>query len=86
MREIMILTGDDVPAFPGTKISPHQIGMQDLLATAQLKGYTPPKVVILGVQPAQLGVGLEMSPVGRDEIAPLARLAVSQLEKWGYRF
>jgi hydrogenase maturation protease len=68
------------------KSSPHQIGMQDLLAMAQLQGYTPLEVVILGVQPAQLGVGLEMSPGVDDQIAPLARLAVSQLEKWGYRF
>jgi hydrogenase maturation protease len=83
--DITILTGDDVPAFLGTKISPHQIGVQDLLATAQLKGYTPPEVVILGVQPAQLGVGLEMSPVVSAQVEPLARLALVQLKKWGYQ-
>ncbi len=84
--EIKVLAGDNVPAFLSMKISPHQIGVQDLLATAQLMGYTPPEVVILGVQPASLRVGLEMSPAVTAQIEPLARLALSQLEKWGYQF
>jgi hydrogenase maturation protease len=83
--EITTLTGEDVPAFLGMKISPHQIGVQDLLATAQLMGHTPPEVIILGVQPTWLSVGLEMSPAVTVQVEPLARLALSQLEKWGYR-
>jgi hydrogenase maturation protease len=83
--EIIVLAGDDVPIFLSTKISPHQIGVQDLLATAQLKGYIPPELVIFGVQPGWLSVGLEMSPTVAAQIEPLGRLAVVQLEKWGYQ-
>ena len=83
--DITVLTDDDVPALLSMKISPHQIGVQDLLATAQLMGYIPPEVVILGVQPAQLSVGLEMSPGVTAQVEPLAHLALSQLEKWGYQ-
>lgn len=83
--EITVLTGEAVPTFLSMKLSPHQIGVQDMLATAQLLGYTPPEVVILGVQPNSLSVGLEMSPYVADQVEPLARLALSQLEKWGYR-
>ena len=83
--EIITLADDAVPAFLSLKISPHQIGVQDLLATAQLMGYTPPQVVILGVQPAQLQVGLDMSTVVAAQVEPLARLAIAQLEAWGYR-
>ena len=82
---IITLTGSDVPTFLSMKISPHQIGVQDLLATAQLMGYTPPVVVILGVQPAHLSVGLDMSPAVAAQIEPLARLSVEQLETWGYQ-
>jgi hydrogenase maturation protease len=57
-----------------------------LLATAQLLGYTPPEVIILGVQPAHLSVGLEMSPTVASQVEPLARQALVQLEKWGYQF
>jgi hydrogenase maturation protease len=83
--EMTTLTGEAVPAFLSMKISPHQIGVQDLLATAQLLGYTPPEVVILGVQPAWLNVGLDMSPAVAAQVEPLARLALAQLEQWGYR-
>ncbi len=83
--EITILTGDDVPAFLGMKISPHQIGVQDLLATAQLMGYTPPQVVILGVQPKNLSVGLDMSPAVAAQVEHLGQLAAKQLRQWGYQ-
>ena len=82
--DITVLTGSDVPAFLGMKISPHQIGVQDLLATAQLMGYAPPEIVILGVEPDRLNVGLDMSPAVSNKIEPLARLALTQLKKWGY--
>jgi len=82
--EIIVLTGDEIPAFIGMKVSPHQIGIQDLLATAQLMGYTPPEVVILGVQPANMSVGLEMSPAVAAQVEPLGRLAMAHLEQWGY--
>jgi hydrogenase maturation protease len=82
---IVELFDDAVPAFISLKLSPHQVGVQDLLATAQLLGYAPPEVVILGVQPAWLSVGLDMSPEVAAQIEPLARLAVTQLQRWGYR-
>lgn len=83
--EMVTITADEVPAFLSMKISPHQIGVQDLLATAQLMGYTPPEVMILGVQPDWLRVGLELSPAATTQVEPLARLALLQLETWGYR-
>ena len=73
-------TGQDVPAFFSIKISPHQIGVQDLLATVQLLAYRPPEVVILGVQPARLRVGMDMAPTVTVQAEPPARLAVSQLK------
>ncbi len=82
--ETITLTGDTVPSFLSMKLSPHQIGVQDLLATAQLMGHTPPEVVILGVQPDWLSVGLEMSPPVAAQVEPLARMALTQLEAWGY--
>jgi hydrogenase maturation protease len=83
--EIITLAGEAVPAFLSMKISAHQIGVQDLLATAQLMGCTPPEVAILGVQPARLRVGLELSPAVAAQVEPLARLALLQLEQWGYQ-
>jgi hydrogenase maturation protease len=81
---IIELPEDAIPTFISLKLSPHQVGVQDLLATAQLLGYTPPEVTILGVQPAWLSVGLDMSPVVAAQVEPLAHLALVQLQRWGY--
>ncbi|MFQ5617111.1 MAG: HyaD/HybD family hydrogenase maturation endopeptidase, partial [Anaerolineales bacterium] len=75
--ELIELRGEAVPSFLGRKLSPHQIGVQDLLAAVRLVGCAPSEVVILGVQPEQLRVGLEMSPVVAAQVEPLARLAVA---------
>ncbi len=81
---LTILSGNDVPSFLQMKISPHQVGVQDLLATAQLKGYAPPQIVIFGVEPDWLSVGLDMSPAVDAQVEPLAQLALKQLAAWGY--
>ena len=50
-----IVEGDDVPAFMGAKkMSLHQTGFQDVIATAQLMGYCPEQIMLVGVQPVEL--------------------------------
>src|SRR5512139_197144 len=49
------LTGEAIPRLFQTKLSPHQMGLQDLLAVAELQGYCPPEMVLWGVQPAEIG-------------------------------
>lgn len=78
------LEGDEVPAFLSLKVSPHQMGIPDMLAAAKLKGSFPRNIVLWGVQPASLEVGLELSEV----VAPLVDVAVErvaeELRNWGY--
>lgn len=76
------LQDDEVPAFLGPKVSPHQVGLQDLLALAQLRGHMPPEIVLWGVQPWQLEPGLDLSPAVAAQVGPLARRVVDELERW----
>ncbi len=57
--------GADVPALFQQKISPHQLGISDLLATARLTDSLPKKIVLLGIEPKCIDTGLELT----DEIA-----------------
>ncbi len=77
------LEGDEVPAFLSVKISPHQMGLSDLLATARLRGVYPEEVVLWGVQPAAIDVGLELSPVVAAQVEALVDKAVTELHRWG---
>jgi hydrogenase maturation protease len=59
---LMRITGDQVPAYLSLKMSPHEIGLPDMLFAAKLRDLYPEEVVIWGVQPATTGVGLDLSP------------------------
>jgi hydrogenase maturation protease len=68
-----VVRGDDVPAFMGAKkMSLHQTGFQDVLATAELMGYRPDPLLLIGVQPVELedyGGGLRELTASRVDTA-----------------
>lgn len=80
------LTGKEIPAFlDASKVSPHQEGLQDLLAVAMLKGYLPEEVVFWGVQVGTLGVSLELSPAVAGQVDVLVEKVLAELADWGLR-
>jgi hydrogenase maturation protease len=81
---LLRLDGDDVPAFLSAHISPHEIGVPDMLFAAKLKDVYPRNVVLWGVQPALLDIGLELSPVVQAQVEVLVNKVVEQLEQWKY--
>ena len=77
------LAGDEIPIFLDvSKVSPHQEGLQDLLAVAALKGYLPDEVVFWGAQIESLGVGLELSPAVAAQVDALAGNVLAELAHW----
>ena len=58
--DVVVLRGDQVPRLLKSKLSPHQVGLLDLLASAQLIGQSPNEVAVVGIVAlaAELGVGL----------------------------
>ena len=78
------LTGREIPIFlDASKVSPHQEGLQDLLAVAMLKGYLPGEVVFWGAQIQSLGVGLELSPEVAAQVDALGDNVLAELARWG---
>jgi hydrogenase maturation protease len=78
------LEGDDVPAFLSIKISPHQLGVPDMLAAAKLKGIYPPRIVLWGVQPERLELGLDLSPKVESKVDTIIENILVQLQAWGH--
>jgi hydrogenase maturation protease len=77
------LTGDEVPAYLSTKMSPHEIGLPDMLFAAKLRDLYPEEVVIWGVQPATTEVGLDLSPPVADQVDALVENVLAELRRWG---
>jgi hydrogenase maturation protease len=77
------LAGEQVPAVLSVKVSPHQVGLADLLAAARLRGVFPEEVVLLGIQPEIIEVGLDLSPRVATQVDTLVADAVAELKQWG---
>ncbi len=56
------LADDQINAWFNTKISPHQVGLSDVLAACSFHGMSPKRVVLLGVQPASFETAMELTP------------------------
>jgi hydrogenase maturation protease len=77
------LEGDQVPAFLGVKISPHQMGLADLLAAARLRDLFPKQLVLWGVQPGVMRPGLELSSPVAAQVEVLVDRVLVELRQWG---
>lgn len=82
-----VVRDGEVPAFMGAKkMSLHQTGFQDVIATAQLMGYCPARMVLIGCQPVELddyGGGLRPEVAAR--IPEALAIARDVLAEWGVR-
>ena len=79
------LEGDEVPAFMSIKISPHQLGVPDMLAAAKLKGNCyPQRIVLWGVQPERMEIGLDLSPKVESQMGTIIENILDQLQTWGH--
>jgi len=79
------LEGEQVPTFLSIKISPHQIGITDMLFAAKLKGIYPPNVVLWGIQPERVEIGLELSETLQNKIDYLVDQVIGELNTWGHQ-
>jgi hydrogenase maturation protease len=73
-----------VPAFFKTKLSPHQVGLSDVLAALAFKSAAPGYVVLIGVQPVTLALGMELSPPVKARLDEVVDLVVAELAASGH--
>lgn len=78
------MVNDEVPAFLTMKMSPHQVGIPDMLAVARMKDLYPPNVILWGMEPDWLELGMELSPVVEARVPVLIEEILKQLEAWGH--
>lgn len=81
---VVVLERERLPRFLSQKLSPHQVGVRDLLALAELRGRLPPETVAMGIQPTRVELGAEVSPETRDALDALVERVVDRLARWGH--
>ena len=78
------IEGDEVPPAVYERLSPHQIGVADLLAGATLLDRYPDRVVLLGVVPESIDLGLGRTKAVDASIPELVAQVVEELRTLGY--
>ena len=76
------MAGEQVPAYLSLKLSPHQIGLPDLLFAAKLRDLYPQQVVIWGIQPATIEMGLALSPAVAAQVDALVQEVLEEIAQW----
>jgi hydrogenase maturation protease len=82
---VVKIAGDEIPVFFRRKLSPHQIALPDVLASLELLDTMPKEIVVLGVEPISLELGMEMTPTIAEQVPVLVEMAVAELRARGYQ-
>jgi hydrogenase maturation protease len=79
---VIELAEDTIPQFAGIKLSEHQVTLQEVLGLARIRGRYPPKMLLIGMQPADLGTGDTLSPVASAALPEMLARAEKVLVEW----
>jgi len=80
---VVRLEGEEVPRAFANKLSVHQMGVQDLLAVAELQGHLPGELVVWGAQPGSIEMSVELAPPVAGALEEIVDGVVAELRRWG---
>ncbi len=77
------LSKPEIPLYTGIKISQHQITFQEVLGLASIRGRLPEYMHLVGIQPEDTSVGLEISPSVERTLPLVVQKSMEKLFSWG---
>ena len=66
-----------------TKLSLHHAGLADVLSVIKLTDIPSPDMMLIGVQPQIVEMGIKLSDVISNEMEQLLNKVIEKLEEWG---
>ena len=85
--ELRVLHDKEISIWTSTKLSPHQDGMNDLLAAAHLRLSAPNQIIVVGFQPVLLDdYGGSLSNEAKKQLGPAVEAAFKELKKFLLNF
>ena len=64
-----------------SKISLHQVGLLDALGVAQKANRAPAEIVVIGVEPGQVGFGLELTEPVKRSVPKVIKEVLKEIKK-----
>lgn len=78
-----IIQGDDVRLYFQEKVSLHEMGIQEVLASLVVMEKPISEIVVIGVVPQSLDIGLDLTPLVASRIDEAVTSVIRQLHDWG---
>ena len=78
-----IIQGDDVRLYFQEKVSLHEMGIQEVLASLVVMEKPIAEIVVIGVVPQSLEIGLDLTPLVASRIDEATDSVIRQLHDWG---
>jgi hydrogenase maturation protease len=80
------LEGSDVVSAARERLSPHQVGVADLMDAMRLRQSTPPHMILLGTVPESIELGVGCSPAVHAALPDLIEQVISEAASMGFNF
>lgn len=80
---VTVLRDGEVPALFSRKISPHQLGLSDVLMALRLTDEFPRRLTLVGIEPASLAPGIGLTPTVMAAIEPALAQILALLAEAG---
>jgi hydrogenase maturation protease len=72
----------EIPLYSGIKLSEHQLGFQEVLGLALLRGLLPDHLHLVGIQPVDMELGIGLSQPVESTLPQVVERAVAILKEW----
>lgn len=80
---LLHLRDEEIPALFRTKLSPHQVGLPDVLATLVITHEAPVHTVLFGVEPESLATHMGLTPTVEATLPGLVAAIVQEIADAG---
>jgi hydrogenase maturation protease len=79
---VVELTKEQIPLYAGVKLSQHQITFQEVLGLANIREKLPEHLHLIGIQPEDISVGLELSQIVSEKVPEVVSRAEKMIHQW----
>ena len=80
---IVTLHNEEIHCRFNTKLSLHHAGLSDVLSIIKLQEIEAPDIVLIGVQPEKVELGLELSDTIESKMENIISIIINKLGEWG---
>ncbi len=81
---VVKVESEDIPTFFARALSPHQMGIKDLVSVLDLQGRMPEPLAVVGVQGVSIELGTEPVAVVMAAIPRMVDAMAELLRSWGH--